>query len=323
MEAMMTRRISSFVNCFKVMVCAVPILGTLARPAVGSELFSESVLVPSLDITGVPNVQGWSSFRILLRDNPVLPTQDATDTNTNPYAVAGPAEVNIGPVPVGDEGDGDYVGPGPITYTGLTGVTYSGSGPINQANLPNQNLSNPTNEVQFGLTGPTDNSVMQFLGQHWGGTHPLDFNLVGYSRSVPIVTVIPNPAPPATPPPGQSFDYIVDFIQFTQFGLTDRTAIRDTEWVEFPYLPGEQPTFTYGGYASFATPIHFITSEIQLSGTQIPLDDLNFADDPPTMTTGPTGFVSEALPADIVPEPCAILLGVGSLSLLFRRRARV
>jgi hypothetical protein len=197
---------------------------------------------------------------------------------------------------------------------GLQRLHFTGTAPINLSNVPNQHISNPTGEVQFGVTGPIDNSVMHIIGQHWNGATALAGPV--FLRSEPVVSVTPNPAPPATPPSGVSFKYIVDFIQFTENGASG------AEWVEFPYVPGQQPTFTYGGWADALDPIHFTNHEIQLSDTQIPLDNLNYLDDSPSVTSGPTGFTAEALPADVVPEPAALAkLGAGLfLFWLFGRR---
>jgi hypothetical protein len=91
--------------------------------------------------------------------------------------------------------------------------------------------------------------------------------------------------------------------------------------VEFPYLAGQEPTFTYGGWADQADAIHFTSNEIQISSTLIPLDDLNFADDPLAGGTLGSSFTSEALPADVVPEPSQMmLLGLGVVGVLARWR---
>lgn len=167
------------------------------------------------------------------------------------------------------------------------------------------------------MVGPVNNATMDFVGQHWG-YEPSPGIVAPFLRSVPIVTVRPSIVAPATPPNGESFDYIVNFIQFTQDGVSG------TEWVEFPYLPRDQPTFTYGGWADVGDPIHFTSNEIQLSPTLIPLDDLNFADDPLAGGTMGPAFNSVALPADVVPEPApgALAVVVGAIALGWRMRAR-
>jgi hypothetical protein len=286
-----------------------------------NELFSESVQVPPLPPTfDLGPVAGWHSFNMLLAGNPVLPTQDATDQNSDPFAVNGVSHITVGPyLPVANDA-GATVGPGLVKLPGLTRVSFTGTTDINLGNIPNQNLSNPTDQVQFGLTGPADNSTLQFVSQHWGGNYDTAIagpNALNYLRGVPVVSITPHPAPPAAPPPASAFKYIVDFIQFTQNG------INGSEWAEFPYLPGQQPTFTYGGWADAVNRIHFTNHEIQLSDTMIPLDDLNFADDPPTLT-GPTpAFSSATVPDDLVtavPEPCGGMVVTIAVSTLIRRR---
>jgi hypothetical protein len=298
-------------------ILAVSILSVAPTNARASELFSESVYIPPLTTSYDGNpIIGWNGFNILLSGGPVLPAQSALDTNTDPFAVNGTSTITTGPYSPADTDAGIPVGPGPVTLPGLTRVHFTGSVPINQSNAPNQGLSNPTDQVQFGLVGPVDNTPLQIIGQHWGGTY-MDFqdDHYNYLRGVPVVSITPHPAPPASPPAGNSFDYIVDFVQFTQDGISG------SEWVEFPYAPGNQPFFTYGGWADPSDSIHFTNNQIQLSPTLIPLDDLNFADDPPTGGIDGSSFSSVALPADVVPEP-SILMGLmlGLLGFATRRR---
>jgi hypothetical protein len=297
-------------------VSAVSILAMAGRDARASELFSESVYVPPVTALydGSP-VTGWNAFNILLSGDPALPAQNALDTNTDPFAVNGTSTITIDPYSPAATDAGIAVGPGLVTVAGLTRIHFAGSVPINQSNLPNQGLSNPADQVQFGVAGPSGNAPMQFLAQHWVGSYT---DLMGgkdnYLRGVPVVSVIPNPAAPATPPTGTSFSYVVDFIQFTQDGISG------TEWAEFPYVPGSQPTFTYGGWADALDAIHFTDHEIQLSPTLIPLDDLNFADDPLSGGTAGPAFAPADIPADVVPEPsAALLLVLGALAILSLR----
>ena len=290
-----------------------------------SELFSESVYVPpTTDLSPLAYSAAqtssfsevWKHFHILLPGGGNLPTQNATDPNTDPFAVNGTSTITVtGPYVYQTGTNGDWVGPGPINTAGLSAVNLNGSAPINQSNIPNQGLDNPPNQVQFGLVGPVDNTTMNFVGQFWG-YEPVA--AASFLRMTPMVSVIPTIATPASPPQGESFDYIVNFIQFTEDGISG------SEWAEFPYVPGQQPTFHYGGWADKVDPIHFTANYIQLSPTQIPLDDLNFADDP--LTGGPVGpaFISEGLPADIVPEPTtgALLLMACAVALVRRVRSK-
>jgi hypothetical protein len=300
-------------------ILAVSILSLAGRNIRANELFSESVYVPPLTALYDGNpVTGWNGFNILLSADPVLPVQNASDTNTDPFAVNGTSTITVGPYTALATDAGIPVGPGLVTLPGQTRVHFSGTVPINQSNIPNQNLANPTDYVQFGLVGPTDNTPLHVLAQHWVGSYT-DFlgGKDNYLRGVPVVSIIPNPAPPATPPDGTSFDYIVDFVQFIQDGISG------SEWAEFPYVPGNQPTFTYGGWADPLDPIHFTDHEIQLSSTLIPLDDLNFADDPLSGGTNGPAFTPAAVPADIVPEPASfMLLALGTLGLLSLRRMK-
>jgi hypothetical protein len=301
-------------------ISAICIAALSSAAARASELFSESVFVPPLPTTfeGKP-VSGWDSFNILLDGSETLPAQNASDPNTDPFADnGGTSTITTGAYsPVATDA-GVPVGPGFITLQGLNRIRFTGTVPINQANIPNQGLANPTDEVQFGVVGPTDNTPLRFYGQHWNGsyTNSGTLQLNNYLHSVPLVTILPNPAPPAAPPQGTSFDYIVDFVQFTQDGISG------SEWAEFPYLPGQQPTFNYGGWADWFDPIHFTNHEIQLSSTEIPLDDLNFADDPPTGLTSMPAFSEAALPADVVPEPAAGFLAVIGVTGIIARRRR-
>ncbi len=261
-------------------------------------------------------ITGWNGFNILLSGNPTLPAQNGMDTFTDPFAVNGTSTIAPGPYTPFATDAGIPVGPGLVTLPGQTRVHFTGTVPINQANIPNQNISNPPDQVQFGLVGPIDNTPMQILAQHWVGTYT-DFlsDHDNYLRGIPVVSITPHPAPPATPPNGTSFSYIIDFVQFTQDGISG------SEWAEFPYVPGEQPTFTYGGWADLLDAIHFTEHEIQLSPTLIPIDDLNFADDPPASGFGASAFASAAIPADVVPEPSGfIVLALGALGLLARQR---
>jgi hypothetical protein len=313
------------INCTLACTAAFPlVLAKFCPSAQASELFSESVYVPpQTDLTPVvfdsaDLTQVWKRFHILLSGSPNLPTQDATDTNTDPFAVNGTSTITVtNPYVFPANAAGDWVGPGPITVGGLTAVNFTGSVAINASNIPNQNLDNPPGQVQFGLVGPVDNATMNFVGQHWG-YEPVA--AAPFLRAVPIVDIIPSIQAPASPPQGESFQYIVDFVQFTQDGIAG------TEWAEFPYVPGQQPTFSYGGWAD-PTPfdhIHFTDSAIQLSPTEIPLDELNFANDPLGGSTAGPAFTQEALPADIVPEPATagLLLIASAAALASRRRRR-
>jgi hypothetical protein len=298
-------------------VSAICMAALTAGAASAGELFSESVYVPPLPTTfeGRP-VGGWNSFNILLDGSETLPAQNASDPNTDPFAVIGSSTITTGPYSAFSTDAGTPVGPGFITQPGLNRIHFTGTFPINEAGIRNQDLSNPTNQVQFGVVGPTDNTPLRFYGQHWGGsyTDPVTLNPDNYLRGIPLVTILPNPAPPATPPAGSTFDYIVDFIQFTQDGISG------SEWAEFPYVQGQQPTFSFGGWADPLDPIHFTNHEIQLSTTPIPLDDLNFADDPPTGGLSLPDFEAAALPADVVPEPTAgLLLVLGATGIISRR----
>jgi hypothetical protein len=298
-------------------VVGMAILSLAGRDVRASELFSESVYVPPLTplYDGNP-VTGWNGFNILLSGNPILPVQSSMDTNTDPFAVNGTSTITTGPYTPLATDAGIPVGPGPVTLPGQTRVHFTGSVPINQANIPNQDIFNPVDQVQFGLVGPISNAPLQILAQHWVGTYT-DF-LDGhdnYLRGVPVVSITPNPAPPPTPPSGTSFSYIIDFVQFTQDGISG------SEWAEFPYVPGDQPTFTFGGWADPLDAIHFTNHEIQLSPTLIPLDDLNFADDPPSSGIDGSEFAPAAIPADVVPEPSALMvMTLCILGLLARRR---
>jgi hypothetical protein len=308
------------VSRFVHIACAIAAgLFVTVNRARASEEFSESVYVPpttALDPVTYAQAdlsQVWRHFHILLGGDPVLPTQDPTDKNTDPFAVNGTSTITTAnPYIFPAAANGLWVGPGPIKTPGLTSVTFNGSVPINQANIPNQGLDNPTDRVQFGLVGPVNNTPLNIIGQHWG----YEATLAPFLRGVPVVSVRPSIVAPATPPPGEQFQYIVNFIQFTQNGISG------TEWAEFPYLPGEQPTFTYGGWADFVDRIHFTANEIQLSPTEIPLDDLNFADDPLGGTSASPAFTIEALPEDIVPEPDAAGLLISGAILILGWRLR-
>ena len=349
--------------------CRAAVAG-LMTGARGNELFSESVSVPKV-ISPVANetvgdISGWNNFNVLMWGTEPLPAQSPADTNTDPFAVNGASTINtngtftpLAPIGTGLPGTGAdtgaFVGPGPISVKELQRVTFAGSTPINQANIPNQGLDNPVNQVQFGLSGPADNSVMNFLGQHWGGQYTFmtpgthvsggQFN---YLRAVPIVNVVPHPAPPAAPPTGESFEYIVDFSQFTQGSISvaeggaggaggkgggpnaDGTTITGSEWVEFPFVPGQQPTFTYNGWGDTVDPIHFTVNFVQISPTMIPLDDLNYADDPPPIVDPLSGastfpaFSVQDNPDDIVaavPEPGIVgMIAMGLSGWKLRRR---
>jgi hypothetical protein len=297
-----------------------------------SELFSESVEVPPL-VTAFGNpVSDWSKFHILVTGAPTFPAQNGDNPAINPFAVNGLGTITTGNLFVPDDSDAAIpVGPGPVKLLGLNRITYSGGMPINPSNIPDQNLSNPPGQVQFGFTGPLNNSVVNILAQHWQSAYTVgsttkesNFVISGgipkigqtgaFLRAVPVVSVTPHPAPPAAAPAGTSFKYIVNFIQFTENGISG------SEWIEFPYLPGQQPTFTYGGWADVLDPIHFTENDIQLSDTQIPLNDLNFADDPLGGGTGTPVFAELANPPDVVPEPAGMGILCAGLALALRRK---
>ena len=298
-------------------ISVLSVLSITGRNVQASELFSESIYVPPVTdpvaFASAAPTDVWKRFHILLTGQPNLPTQDANDPNTDPFAVNGTSSITVtSPYVFPVAASGDWVGPGPITLAGLTAVNFTGTSAINAGSIPNQGLSNPPGQVQFGLTGPIDNTPMRFVGQHWG-YEPVAAG--PFFRAVPIVSIIPSVVAPATSP--TTLNYIVDFIQFTEDGISG------TEWAEFPYVPGDQPTFTYGGWADPLDPIHFTNSQIQLSPKLIPLDDLNFADDPLSGGSSGSAFEAAAIPADVVPEPSTFVLSaLGVLGLLGRQRAR-
>jgi hypothetical protein len=154
----------------------VPLLSVIlicaGRPARGSEQVSESVFVPPAISSYLGNpVSGWNGFGILMAGNPVLPTQSNTDTNTDPFAVNGTSAVTAESYdPLGTDA-GVFVGPGPVTTPGLERLHFTGTVPITQGNIPAQNLDNPTDQVQFGIVGPVNNSAMNFVSQHWIGSY--------------------------------------------------------------------------------------------------------------------------------------------------------
>lgn len=153
-------------------VLAGLILAFGCRDLRASELFSESVFVPPVTPTYLGNpVTGWNGFNILLSGGPVLPAQNASDTNTDPFAVNGTSTITIGPYTPFATDAGIPVGPGFVMLPGQTRVRFAGTVPITQANIPNQNLSNPTHQVQFGLVGPIDNTPLILQSQHWVGTY--------------------------------------------------------------------------------------------------------------------------------------------------------
>jgi hypothetical protein len=314
-EALVTARSSR--QSLWVFVAASALAAGSARAA---ELFSESVLVPPTTTYLTTTISTWPRFTMLLTSDPNLPTQDSTDKNTDPYAVNGTSTITTDGYSALSTDEGTPVGPGLVTKDGgIREVVFSGRLSINQLNVPNQHLDNPPNEVQFGLTGPPNNAVMHFIEQHWGGSYqvavPGGSRNGRYLRGEPIVNVTPSIVAPATPPAGQSFNYIVNYLQFTEDGITG------TEWVEFPYLPGKQPTFSYGGWADLLDPIHFTANYIQLSDTQIPIDSLNFADDPLTGGISGSAFTQLANPPDVVPEPAGVL-GIFVVAILIVRSRR-
>ncbi|MGA2581775.1 MAG: hypothetical protein ABSG31_00745 [Tepidisphaeraceae bacterium] len=260
-----------------------------------SELFSEYVSVPPVQAPFEPGatVAEWTQFNVYLTSEVTLPAQSATDVNTNPYAANGTASA------------------------GQSGATMEFQG--NTIPPINQNVGQPAGTVQFGIVGPTNGTPIPIKNQEWLGGQlpppPLGF-VLGESQTVPVVNVTPNPAPPASPPMGSSFKYITTFVQFSQDGTTGG------EWVEFPFLTGQQPTLMFSGQADPADPITFSNAGFQISNTLIPLDDLNISNDPPPGYEGST-FTSMSLPVSITPEPASLsLLALCSVILAARRRKR-
>src|SRR5580704_12574995 len=125
-------------------VAAASMLAIPTQPATASELFSESVQVPAVQqnlfpiaATGQFTVDAWKHFHILLSNDPVLPTQDNTDHNTDPFSVNGTSTITFTSLySFADGATGQWVGPGPIKLPSLSALNFSGTTAINPANIP-------------------------------------------------------------------------------------------------------------------------------------------------------------------------------------------
>src|SRR5262249_32901381 len=90
---LMTARFSSITK-FGVLSAASILAVTSGVRA--NELFSESVQVPPLKTAFGAPVTGWNKFHMLISNSILFPAQNATDTNTDPFAVNGTSTITTG-----------------------------------------------------------------------------------------------------------------------------------------------------------------------------------------------------------------------------------
>jgi hypothetical protein len=116
---------------------------------------------------------------------------------------------------------------------------------------------------------------------------------------------------------GTNFKYALFFADATSNGQTVG------QWFETPYTTTQAPKFSPQVFTQGNVTLSNVG--FQLSPTLIPLDNLNFANDPPPGTSG-SPFTS--LPSlngttlTSMPEPSSALLAVGLTGLLLRRWRR-
>jgi hypothetical protein len=142
-----------------------------------------------------------------------------------------------------------------IDSSGNTVLVYSGSNAISNT----ESFGSPNPNPHFAATSPTDPTI---LNQYWGPpSAPLN---------VPGVSVT---APPVGP------GYTLIYVDATAQGLTVG------QWFEFP---GSvlQPIFTNNNAAT--GPVTLSDAGYLFSPTEIPLDMLNFSDEPPPNSPGST-----------------------------------
>lgn len=144
---------------------------------------------------------------------------------------------------------------------GNTVVTFTGSNPI----LSSYTFPTGNGQPNFGLSGAVGAPVS-------GGGPTLDVISTAWSNnmtstSLPAVTASSPPTSPGT------LKYAIFFANVTSGGQTTG------QWFEIPYTTTSPPSLTLTNYTGSSETLSNVG--YQLSPTLIPLDNLNFGNDPP------------------------------------------
>jgi hypothetical protein len=138
---------------------------------------------------------------------------------------------------------------------------------------------------------------------------------------LPALTVGINP-----PSSGVATQYVISFAQVTAGGQTT------TSWFEVPYVGPNLPQISFQNDSN--VPLTLSDVGFQLSNTMIPLDNLNFNDEPPSSFTpvpdlpnntpqDPTTIGASSYDIVNLPEPSGVvLLALGALGLIGCRMCR-
>ena len=258
-------------------------------------------------------VGGATSYSMTLQGN-VLGNLNLSatqnDSTLNPFQYVNQNIVMSGTTSVGAALNGN----------GNTVVTFTGSNPV----LPTYSFLSGNGLPNFGINGslgsaiPGGGPAFSVVSQDWSNG----------SNTTPLPTV--SAKNPGTL--GPTVKYITFFAQVKSNGTTI------DQWFEVPYTAGTSPSLTLTNYTS--SPETLSNVGFMLSPTLIPLDNLNFGDDPPpgapssTLTPLPSydgqslsggdgmgragGSLTEQLP-----EPSSMILlvtGLFAAPACFRRR---
>jgi PEP-CTERM motif len=283
-------------------LCLLPATAGAAR----AEFLDWSVPAPTLG-------GGATSYSMTLQGNVVADinaTQTQNDATLNPF---------------------QYVNQNFFGGIGTTSVTASLNGGGNT--VVSFTGSNPVlSSYHFGSNGLPNVGINGSVGSPVSGGGPA-FKLLSQAWSnASTTTQMPTLTASGLGTVGLNVKYVTLFADITSGGQTVG------QWFEIPYTPGTSPQLTLTNYTTGSETLSNIG--FQLSSTLIPLDNLNFNDDPPPGSPGSsftplpafdgqslsagdgTGDPGGSFSADL-PEPSSLLLlatGIFGTAGCFRKR---
>jgi len=223
------------------------LITTMGAGAARAEFLDWSVPLPSF-------AGGATSYSMTLQGN-VLSNLNLSatqnDSTLNPFQYVNQNILSSGTTNVGAALNGN----------GNTVVTFTGSNAV----LPTYTFGNGNGLPNVGINGSLGSSV--------SGGGPA-FNLISQAWSNgPSTTQLPTVSAKIPGTLGPTVKYVTFFANVTSGGNTVG------EWFEIPYTAGTAPSLTLTNFTNNNETLSNVG--FQLSPTLIPLDNLNFGDDPP------------------------------------------
>jgi hypothetical protein len=282
-------------------LCLLPATAGAAR----AEFLDWSVPAPTL-------AGGATSYSMTLQGNVVADinaTQTQNDATLNPFQYVNQNIIGSGTTSVTASLSG-----------GNTVVTFTGSNPVLSSYTFGGGIGRPNVGINGSVGSPVSGGgpAFKLLSQAWSNAS--------------TTTQMPTLTASGLGTVGSNVKYVTLFADITSGGQTVG------QWFEIPYTPGTPPQLTLTNYTTGSETLSNVG--FQLSQTLIPLDNLNFNDDPPPGSPGSSftplpSFDGQSLPAGDgagnpggsftadLPEPSSLLLlatGIFGTAGCFRKR---